>query len=53
MKTTGSVLVVVGFMVWMGGDLVGLPGAVNLSGLGVLVAGAVLYFVGTRRDRAK
>ena len=51
MKFAGAVLVIVGFIVWFGGDLVGLPAAINLCGLLLLVLGAVLYFIGRRRGR--
>ena len=49
MKTTGAVAVVVGFVVWFGGEFVGFP---NVIGLGILVIGAVLYFVGRKRQKA-
>lgn len=47
MKNAGAVAVVVGFVVWVGGEFVIVP--FNLIGLLILFAGAVLYFIGRRR----
>jgi hypothetical protein len=46
MKNTGAVLVVIGFVIWVGGELTGYP---NLIGLGILIVGAVLYFIGRKK----
>ena len=48
MKTIGAALVVLGFVLWFGGELVNLI-PYNIAGIPVLGIGAVLYFVGRRR----
>ena len=49
LKNIGATAVVVGFVAWFGGEFVGFP---NVIGLGILIIGAVLYFVGRKRQKA-
>jgi hypothetical protein len=49
LKNIGATAVVVGFVVWFGGELVGYP---NVIGLGILIVGAVLYFVGRKKQKS-
>jgi hypothetical protein len=49
MKNLGAIAVVLGFVLWVGGEFVIVP--YNLIGLPILIVGAVLYFVGRRRAK--
>jgi hypothetical protein len=51
MKRVGAVAVVLGFVVWIGGEFA-IPSNYNLVGLPILFAGAVLYFIGRKRTQS-
>ena len=51
MKHVGAVAVVLGFVVWVGGEFA-IPSNYNLVGLPILFAGAVLYFIGRKMTQA-
>jgi hypothetical protein len=50
MKTIGAVAVVIGFLLWFGGELVNIV-PYNTIGIPILAIGAVLYFVGRRGQK--
>lgn len=48
MKNLGAILIVLGFALWFGGELLAiLP--YNVAGLPLVFVGAVLYFLGRRK----
>ncbi len=50
MKSTGAVLVVLGFAIWIGGEFL-IP-SYNIIGLPILIVGAILYFAAKRGGRS-
>ena len=50
MKTTGALLIVLGFALWFGGELVAIQ-PYNVAGLPMVLVGAVFYFLGRRKTR--
>jgi hypothetical protein len=51
MKNAGAVAVVLGFIVWVGGEFT-IPSNYNLIGLPILFAGALLYSIGRKREKS-
>ena len=47
MKTTGAFLIVLGFALWFGGELLAIQ-PYNVRGLPMVLVGAALYFLGRR-----
>jgi hypothetical protein len=47
MKNAGAAAVVIGFILWIGGEFIIQP--YNIIGLPILIGGAFLYFMGRRK----
>ena len=52
MKNIGTVAVVLGFLVWFGGEIIYIVPPYNTIGLPILGIGAMLYFVGNRKKNS-
>ena len=51
MKNAGAAAVIIGFILWFGGEFIGIQ-PYNIIGLPILIVGAVLYFVGRKKTKS-
>ncbi len=49
MKNTGAVIAVLGFVLWLGGELASFANLIRLAGFTGFIIGTVLYFVGRKK----